>query len=98
MSFSILANSSENLFLDRCIFCLASFASILPPLAAINALKISPLFFWSGCGSTFSSLAILCLSRAISWARRAIHIFQIGDAILQGLDGPGDDLLELARG
>ena len=50
------------------IFFLASFASILPPLAASRARRISPLSFWRGCGSTLSSLAILCLSYALSLA------------------------------
>jgi hypothetical protein len=64
-SFTVV-KSSENRERDRCIFCRASFASIFPPLAAIKALKISPLSFWSGCGSTFSSFARRRRSAAMS--------------------------------
>ena len=62
----IAANSWLNWLLDRRIFFLASFASILPPFATSKALKISPLSFCMGCGSLFVWSCLI--SRAwISW-------------------------------
>ena len=52
-------SNREKVALSRCILSRAYFASILPPLVAMRALKISPRSFWRGWGSFCSSFAIL---------------------------------------